>query len=279
MTEQARLRRAQEMIMVALDVDDVDRALRLIDQLRPCVGGFKIGLELWNAFMVHLMTHEQGRAHAELDRIRPLFINDAAQLFIDIKLHDVPRTVAGAVRQLAQMGVRIIDVHCTGGEKMMRDAVKAAEEVAKASPSGVRPKILGVTILTSLDIPALMKMGLASARLMQMEPVEQARILQGIVHSLALLAKNCGLDGVICSPQETGAIRQACGPDFIIGNPSVRSLGADVLDQRRVDTPANAIAAGASFVVVGSEIVQCLNGDPSPVAAARRIARDIAAVL
>jgi orotidine-5'-phosphate decarboxylase len=227
----------KEKILVALDVASRESALGLADQLRGAVGGFKIGSRLFTAegpSMVRALT-ERG------DRI-----------FLDLKFHDIPNTVAGACRAAAQLGVSIINVHASGGAAML----KAAGEAAR----GVNPhtKVIAVTVLTSLNEGDLKAMGVAGT------PGEQ-------VLRLAQLTKSSGLDGVVCSAHEIAALRGSLGKDFMLVVPGIRPAGADLNDQSRVMTPAEAHKAGADILVIGRPITAA----PDPASAAQDIAQSL----
>ena len=231
-------------ILVALDVDSSTRALALADQLRGTVNGYKIGKQLFTAegpSIVRALT-ERG------DRV-----------FLDLKFHDIPNTVAGAVASAVATGAWMVNVHCSGGAKMMRAAADAA--AAAAAKSGqARPLVIGVTVLTSMDEAALTEVGVAHP------------VLDQVVR-LATLAKASGLDGVVASPLETAAIRAACGPDFAIVTPGIRAaadVGKD--DQARTMSAAEAIAAGATYLVIGRPIT----GAADPRAGAEGILAQLA---
>ena len=215
-----------DRILIALDVSSADDALRLADRLRGTVGGYKIGSQLFTA---------EGPAV-----VRSL-VKNGDRVFLDLKFHDIPNTVAGAVTSACELGVWMMNVHAGGGEKMMRAAREAADLTADANL--VRPLLIAVTVLTSMDAPTLRSIGVEST------PMEQ-------VIRLARMAKHAGLDGVVASPLETEAIRDACGPDFLIVTPGIRggaaATGPD--DQSRTSTPAGAIAAGSSYLVIGRPI-------------------------
>jgi orotidine-5'-phosphate decarboxylase len=224
-------------VFVALDTPDLSQALRLADLLAPHVGGFKVGLEFLTA------TGPEGLRRI-VDLGRPVFA--------DVKFHDIPNTVAGASRALARQHVAYFNVHASGGAAMMR---AAREAIADADP---RPKLLAVTILTSLDSADLAALGL--------QGTARERVVR-----LAALAHSCGLDGVVCSPEEIEAVRAACGPDFLIVTPGVRPEGAALADQRRVKTPGEALRAGADILVIGRPITAAAD----PAEAARAIAAEI----
>jgi orotidine-5'-phosphate decarboxylase len=224
-------------IFVALDTQDLSRALELARTVGPHVGGFKIGLEFISAF-----GPEGIRAIVGLGR----------PVFADVKFHDIPNTVAGASKALATLGLSLFNVHASGGEPMMRAAVEA---VANANP---RPKIIGVTVLTSLDDSVLQSVG-------QRPPASEQ------VVRLARLAKASGLDGVVCSPREIAMVRAACGPQFLIVTPGIRPAGSDLADQRRVLTPEEAMRAGADILVIGRPIT----GAADPAGAANAITQSL----
>ncbi|HEV2562943.1 MAG TPA: orotidine-5'-phosphate decarboxylase [Rhizomicrobium sp.] len=225
-------------IYVALDTPDLPRALEIANAVRPHVGGLKVGLEFITALGP--------------DAVREI-VKLGLPVFADTKFHDIPNTVAGAAKAIAQLGVTIFNIHVSGGEAMMRAAV---EEAARVHP---RPKVIGVTVLTSMDDADL-------------EAVGQRGPAADQVTRLAKLAKARGLDGVVCSPREIALVRKAAGADFLIVTPGVRPAGADVGDQRRVMTPKEAVRAGADILVIGRPIT----GASDPAAAARAIAAEIA---
>ena len=224
-------------VFVALDTPSLDRARTLAETLKPFVGGVKLGLEFYGA-----NGPDGVRAIASV----------GAPVFLDLKLHDIPNTVAGAMKALAPIGAAILNVHASGGAAMMR---AAAEAVGAAER---RAKIIAVTVLTSLEDRQLPEIGVSGTAL------EQAV-------RLAVLAKDSGLDGVVCSPHEIGAVRAACGPKFLIVTPGVRPAGGELGDQKRVMTPKQAVDAGADILVIGRPIT----GAADPVQAARQIAADL----
>jgi len=213
-------------ILVALDVESAARAIELADLLRGAVGGYKIGKQLFTAAGPAMVRELTSRG----DRV-----------FLDLKFHDIPNTVAGAVQAAVATGAWMVNVHASGGSAMMKAAAEAATKTA-ASLGRPRPLVIGVTVLTSMTDEVLHEIGVARPMLDQ------------VVH-LAKLAKASGLDGVVASPQETRAIRDACGKDFQIVTPGIRPAdqqGKD--DQARTLTPAEAISAGATYLVIGRPI-------------------------
>ena len=214
--------------------------------LRGVAGGFKIGKRLFTA---------EGPAV-----VRAL-VDQGARVFLDLKYHDIPNTVAAAAAEATTLGVWMLNVHASGGSRMMRAAGEAAREAAAARGSEA-PLVIAVTVLTSMDEAALRETGV------------EAPVLDHVV-TLAALAQAAGLDGVVASPQETALIRTRCGPGFAIVTPGVRGGAALAAkdDQERTMGPAEAIAAGASYLVVGRPII----GADDPRAAAERISGEIAA--
>ena len=239
-------------ILVALDVESAAKAIDLADQLRGTVGGYKIGKQLFTAAGPAMVRELTSRG----DRV-----------FLDLKFHDIPNTVAGAVQSAVATGAWMVNVHASGGTAMMIAAADAARQAA-AALDRPRPLVIGVTVLTSMTDAMLAEVGVTRT------------VMDHVVH-LARLARAAGLDGVVASPQETRAIRDACGADFQIVTPGIRPLQpfpggvegrpADQHvkdDQARTLTPAEAISAGATYLVIGRPIT----GAPNPREAAERIA-------
>ncbi len=221
-------------LIVALDVPTLSEATDLARRLAPHLAGVKIGSQLFTAEgprAVHAM-HDLG-----------------LRVFLDLKFHDIPNTVGGAVAAATSLGVWMLNVHASGGPAMM---------AAAATGAGGRTLVLGVTVLTSLEEKDLQA------------TLGTVRTLRDHVLHLAREAKAAGLDGVVASPHEIADIRQACGPGFLIVTPGVRPAGAERGDQRRVLTPGEAIRAGADYVVVGRPILAAND----PVEAAQRIAAE-----
>jgi orotidine-5'-phosphate decarboxylase len=232
-------------LLVALDVDTVAEARALADTLRGVVGGFKVGNRLFTSEGPALVADLASRG----DRV-----------FLDLKFHDIPNTVAGAVAAATRLGVWMVNVHASGGSTMMRAARVAANEEA-ARRSRPAPLVIAVTMLTSLDQQALTEIGL------------QASVADQ-VGRLAALAEAAGLDGVVASPQEIDIIRRRCGRKFAIVTPGIRGAADPRGDQSRTLSAAEALAAGASYLVVGRPIVEARD----PRAAAERIIAECGAV-
>lgn len=231
-------------ILIALDVDTANQAYATADALRGTVGGYKVGMQLFTG--------------AGPDVVRG-FVERGDRLFLDLKFHDIPNTVAGAVTAAASLGVWMVNVHAGGGTAMLQAARRGADEGA-ARRGATPPLVIAVTVLTSIDAATLASIGVNES------PLDH-------VVRLARLAQDAGLDGVVASPQEVGAIRRACGRDFVIVTPGIRggsaASGAD--DQQRTATPAGAMAAGSSYLVIGRPIT----GAADPRAAALAIGQEI----
>ena len=233
-----------DQLLIALDVPTGREALRLADLLRGTVGGFKIGSQLFTAEGPAIVRTLTGKG----DRV-----------FLDLKFHDIPNTVANAVAAATSLGVWMVNVHASGGTKMMQAAAEAARKNASAEGRQA-PLVIAVTVLTSMTAAAMSETGA------NVPVIDQ-------VSRLARLAQESGLDGVVGSPQETSAIRALCGPKFVIVTPGIRG-GAAVTskdDQERTLTAGGAIAAGSSYLVVGRPVIAA----PDPREAAERIADEI----
>jgi orotidine-5'-phosphate decarboxylase len=258
--------KAKDRIIVALDVDSLEKAGLLVESLAPHVGCFKVGLELLTAVGAPKVV---GFVHSF-----------GGEVFFDGKFKDIPNTVAGVSKAVARMGVRMFNVHCFGGSAMMKAAKSAVEEVCGSEK---RPLILGVTLLTSLDYNDLVEMGIYDelniADHEEKKRIEQNGIERLAVRHLAYLAQECGLDGVIASPKEIAAIRNYCQPELLVVTPGVRPEWAATGDQKRIMTPGEAIKAGADYLVIGRPITKPPVEIGSPVDAAKRIAEEITSVL
>lgn len=228
---------ARDRLIVALDLPTAAAARKMVADLGPEISTFKVGMQLFTA--------------AGPDFIREL-VGDGCKVFLDLKFHDIPNTVAEAVRSAAQLGVSMLTVHAAGGTKMLAAAAKAAAESKPA------PLVLAVTVLTSLTDSDLEQAGVSG------------RALDHVLR-LASLARAHGCGGVVASPHEAREIRRELGEGFAIVTPGVRPQGAAKSDQARVATPSEAIAAGASHIVVGRPIIEAAD----PRAAAQAILREI----
>lgn len=232
---------AKDRLIVALDLPNREKALELVAMLHDCCGMFKIGLEPFLNF-------------------GPSFVEDVhdrgGKVFLDLKFHDIPRTVAQAGRAAARLGVEMFNVHIAGGREMMNAVV---ETVREETAGKKHLKILGVTVLTSLGAEDLARdLGINRS------PLEQ-------VIFWAKDAKECGLSGVVASPREISAIRENCGRDFLIVTPGIRPAGTGTGDQKRISTPADAVRSGVDYIVVGRPILQA----PDPRKAALDIVREM----
>lgn len=223
----ARTAEARESLVVALDFPSAALALDLVDRLEGTCRWFKVGMELYYAEGNSIVTRLRERGF---------------EVFLDLKLHDIPNTVAGAVRTAGAAGASLLNVHACGGLAMMQAAVEAASLIPD------RPKLLAVTVLTSMDREALTGVGV------QATPADQ-------VLRLAQLARSAGVDGLVCSAEEVAAMRGLMGADAVLVTPGIRPKGAALGDQQRVATPGDAIAWGASKIVVGRPIAQA--SDPA----------------
>jgi len=233
-----------DKLLVALDVETGQRALELASALEGVAGGFKVGNRLFTLEGPELVRALGARG---------------ARVFLDLKFHDIPNTVAQAVDSASQIGAWMVNVHASGGTPMMEAAARAGREAAQRLRRAP-PLLIAVTVLTSMDEAGLRETGVE-------------RSLMSQVLALAKMAQAAGLDGVVASPQETASIRQACGDQFVIVTPGIRgaSAGAERNDQMRTMGPAEAVRAGASCVVVGRPIIAA----PDPRAAAEAIAGEM----
>jgi orotidine-5'-phosphate decarboxylase len=230
---------ARERLIVALDVPKAEPARALVESLAGRVGMFKVGSQLFTAAGPGFVQEIVGRGE---------------KVFLDLKFHDIPNTVSGAVSSASRLGVSLIDVHGLGGQAMLEAAVGALP--------AMQTRLLAITILTSHDEDSLDQIGVNGG-------------VTDSVERLALLARDAGLDGVVASPHEVGLIREACGPDFLIVTPGIRPAGAAAGDQVRAATPATALAAGADYLVVGRPIT----ASEDPAAAADAIVREMQSAL
>lgn len=234
-------------LLVALDVESGDRALQIATDLRGVAGGFKIGSRLFTSEGPSIVTRLACRGE---------------RVFLDLKFHDIPNTVAAAIGAATQLGVWMVNVHASGGVRMMRAAGDAAREAAARSGKPA-PMVIAVTVLTSMSDAALAETGVGASMMDQ-------------VARLARLAQDAGLDGVVASPRETSMIRKECGAGFVIVTPGIRggsaATGKD--DQERTLSAREAVDAGASYLVVGRPIIAAVN----PRDAAARIAAEAGVV-
>lgn len=237
---------ARKRLIFAMDVDNFEDAEKWVKLLHEKVGVFKVGKQLFTRCGPDVVRMVRG---------------EGGDVFLDLKYHDIPNTVALAGIEAVRLGVRMFNVHALGGREMLEATVAAVDRLA---PRGAaeRPLLLAVTVLTSSNDQTLRELGID-------RPVAE------LVPRLAQLAQQCGFDGVVASPREVQLIREACGPEFAIVTPGVRPTFAAQDDQKRVMTPADAITAGADYLVIGRPI----SAAADPVAAADMILREMAAVL
>jgi orotidine-5'-phosphate decarboxylase len=226
----------KDRLAVALDLANEHDALHLVDRLGDTCQWFKVGMELYYAAGNNIVKKLRDRGF---------------DIFLDLKLHDIPNTVAGAVRSATEAGASLLTVHAMGGRAMMT----AAAEAASAPGS---PRLLAVTVLTSMDANELAGIGITAS------PADQ-------VLRLAKLAQASGIDGMVCSPEEVAMLRKQTGPGTLLVIPGIRPAGTEVGDQKRIATPAQAIADGASMLVVGRPVTRAAD----PAAAARAILEEI----
>lgn len=235
---------AKDRIIVALDVDSREEAMNLAGELHDLVGAFKIGMQLFNSEGPSIV-----RAVNEL----------GGRVFIDLKLHDIPNTVAQAGRVLTRLNAFMFNVHAAGGRQMMAEMAGQVHE--EAARLGIEiPKMLAVTVLTSISETQLKE-----------ELMVEGLALKELVRKWAVMAQQAGLDGVVCSPQEIVAVREACGRDFIIVTPGIRPRWSEKNDQVRVTTPRDALDMGADYMVIGRPICKA----ESPRQAARMIIEEL----
>jgi orotidine-5'-phosphate decarboxylase len=232
---------ARQRLIVALDVPDASSAIALVDRLEDSCQWFKVGLELFVAGGPAVLEPLLRRGHS---------------IFLDLKLHDIPNTVAGAVRSAASLGVQMLTLHAAGGPAMLSAACKALEGVSNP------PQLLAVTVLTSMDQAQVNAIGVNRA------PAEQVEVLAG-------MGIAAGMNGFVCSPQEVARLRTLTGPAGVLVIPGIRPAGAAIGDQKRIATPADALRKGASYLVVGRPITQASD----PAEAARAVLREMAEAL
>ena len=226
---------ADERLIAALDVHTMDDVERLVTTLGDSVSYYKVGMELFYSVGAQVVTwlREQGK-----------------DVFLDLKLHDIPNTAAGGICSLMRLGATMLNVHASGGYTMMKTTAERMH--AEAEKMGIAcPKLIAVTVLTSINQEDWEGMG-------------QALQIKGAVVRLAKLAKKAGLDGVVASAQEAALIREACGDDFLIVTPGIRPAGSDVNDQSRIATPFNALKDGSTHLVIGRPIYA--SADPKTAA-------------
>jgi orotidine-5'-phosphate decarboxylase len=235
------LEQARGRLIVALDVPDAARAAQLVDRLEGTCHWFKVGLELFAAAGPAVLEPLIGRGHS---------------VFLDLKFHDIPNTVAGAVRSAAGLGVRMLTVHAAGGPAMLAAAREALSGIENP------PELLAVTVLTSMDAGQVNAVGV------ERSPADQAILL-------ARMGLDAGMRGFVCSPQEVARLRGLTGPEGVLVVPGIRPAGASVGDQKRVATPAAALREGASYLVVGRPITQAAH----PAEAAEAILEEMAEAL
>jgi orotidine-5'-phosphate decarboxylase len=229
---------AKDKLIIALDVETPSKAIDLVKDLHSVAGMFKVGSQLFTA--------------AGPQIVRDIIALDS-RVFLDLKFHDIPHQVAGAARSAAELGVSLFTIHASGGREMMQRAVEAVAE------AGNNSKVLAISVLTSIDATILAQIGVSST------PAES-------VMKLVKLAESAGVDGVVASPQEIETIRGVIpNPNFLVVTPGIRPAQNESGDQKRVATPAAAISAGASYLVVGRPIT----GATDPVAAAQQIVAEM----
>ncbi|MCX2780002.1 orotidine-5'-phosphate decarboxylase [Microbulbifer thermotolerans] len=225
-------------VIVALDYDTAAAALGMVDQLDPALCRVKVGKELFTSAGPGLVRD---------------IVKRGFQVFLDLKFHDIPNTVAAAVRAAAELGVWMVNVHASGGARMMSAAVDALQSFGDS-----KPLLIGVTVLTSTAPEELSAVGVT-------RPLEEQ------VLALADLAKSSGLDGVVCSAREAQALKRQCGDGFALVTPGIRPAGAAADDQRRIVTPSQALAWGADYLVIGRPITAAVD----PMAALQQILSEI----
>jgi len=240
-------RTAKESIIVALDVETADQANEIVKELHGEVGAFKIGLQLFTA---------------EGPRFVRKLVDSGEKIFLDLKFHDIPNTVAKASAEAVKLGVWMFNIHASGGREMIERAVASVDDVCSAN--GIeRPKVIGVTVLTSSNADTLSRLGISERP-------------EDLVGRLAEMAAECGLDGVVASANEAELIRKKIhSDDFLIVTPGIRPNNATTDDQKRVNTPAEALSAGSDYLIIGRPIT----GSENKLTAVRAIVSEIETVL
>ncbi len=232
----------KDRLIIALDVPAADKALKLVNLLKGKVGMFKVGSQLFTTAGPQLVRE---------------IVSGGDKVFLDLKFHDIPRTVANAALEAVKIGVSMFNLHTMGGMDMMRLTIQETDRYCSTFKVP-RPKIVGITVLTSLNQESFKRMGLE-------------RSVDEIVIRLSQLALETGLDGVVASPREIRAIREACGEGFIIVTPGIRPSWASADDQRRFATPREAIEAGADYIVIGRPIT----GSKAPLLSLERVLSEL----
>jgi orotidine-5'-phosphate decarboxylase len=233
----------RERLIVALDLDNLEEVKHMVRLLVPEIGMFKVGKQLF--------TYAGPQAVRLIQEL-------GGEIFLDLKFHDIPNTVAKAAIEATRLGVKMFNVHASGSLEMMRTTVREVRRICRQEKRR-QPIMLAVTVLTSLNQDDLKRVGV------------DGKVTDQVVR-LALLTKEAGMDGVVASPHEVADIRSACGRRFVIVTPGIRPVQAERNDQQRVMTPAGAIAAGVDYIVVGRPILEAQD----PVAAAREIVAEMA---
>lgn len=235
---------ARDRIVLALDVDSREKALSLVKELAGHVGVFKVGMQLFNSTGPSIVR--------EINAL-------GGRVFVDLKFHDIPNTVAAAGRVMTRLGCYMFNVHAAGGREMMQALVQDVRTEAQKLGTE-EPLTLAVTVLTSINQDQL-----------ENDMFVKDMEVKDLVVKWALMAKESGISGVVCSPQEITAIRQACGPDFKIVTPGIRPAWSEANDQKRITTPRQALDMGADYMVIGRPIVKA----DSPSAAAQKIINEL----
>jgi len=220
---------AKDRIILALDVDHEEEALRLADKLGDNIGFYKVGMQLFNSAGPGIVRAIQDRG---------------GKVFVDLKFHDIPNTVAAAGRVVTRLGCSMFNIHAAGGREMMKNLAAAVQEEADKLHQPV-PITLAVTVLTSIGQSDL-----------ENDMLIRGLQIEDVVVKWALVAKECGINGVVCSPREIAAIRAACGAEFKIVTPGIRPAWSETNDQKRITTPGDALKLGADYMVIGRPITQ-----------------------